>query len=175
MYVYGHMRRIKFQFCNKEHHQKSERTEFLSENWIKKFFVFSSCAVFCTFFILKILWPLNFNKQHPHFEFRKLSSKEEKFDRAHTLPLLVNLKGEKGPQLVRLQVYIALSENSLEKEFLSQDKEFEKHLLFILSGQEIKTLQKKRNYFEQQIRSQLNAFLSKDTVNGVRIQTERLN
>ena len=169
------MDKMDFQFQNREQCQNSQRKEFLYEGWIKRFFILSSCVVFFGFFVLKILWSVNFNKQYSNFELSKSSAKEEKFEKAHILPLLVNLKGEKGPQLVRLQVYIALNKNFLEKEFLSQGKEFEKHLLFILSGQEVKDLQKKRSYFEQKIRSQLNAFLSEDIVDGVRIQTERIN
>ena len=175
LYVYERMGKIDFQFQNKEQCQSSKRKEILSENWIKKFLVFSSFTVFLCFFALKFLWFFNLNKSYPYLRFNKLSSEEKNFEKAYILPLLVNLKGENGPQLVKAQVYITLSEDSLEEDFLSQNKEFEKHLLFILSGQEIKTLQKKRNYFEQQIRSQLNVFLSRNTVDGVRIQTEKLN
>ncbi len=169
------MRKTDFCFHNKECCPGTGRTEALSVNWIKKCFVFSSSTVLLCFFILKALSFINSNKVYSFFEFNRTVSAEQQSGRAHILPLLVNLKGEKGPQLFRAQVYITLSKNSLKNEFLSYDKEFEKHLLFILSGQEVKVLQKKRSYFEQQIRSQLNAFLSKDIVDGVRIQTKMLN
>ena len=166
------MGKMDFQFQNKEQYQNFRQKEILSENWIKKILIFSFFTVFLIFFALKFLW---FNKSYSYLQFSKISFEEKDFEKAYVLPLLVNLKGEDGPQLVRAQVSITLSEDSLEEDFLSKDKEFEKHLLFVLSGQEVKTLQEKRNYFEQQIRSQLNVFLSKNTVDGVHIQTERLN
>ena len=169
------MGKMDFQFQNKEPYQSFRRKEILSESRVKKFIILSFFTVFLIFFALKFLWFFHLNKPHPYLQFSKLSSEEKDFDKAYVLPLLVNLKGENGPQLVRAQVSITLSEDFLEEDFLSKDKEFEKHLLFILSGQEVKTLQKKRNYFERQIRSQLNVFLSRNTVDGVRIQTERLN
>ena len=169
------MSKVNFQLQNREYYQNFKRKEGSFENWIKKTFIFSFITVFLSFFALKFLCSLNLRELYSHLQFRKSSSEEINFKNAHILPLLVNLKGENGPQLVKAQVHINLSENSLKEEFLHQNKEFEKHLLFILSGQEIQTLQKQKNHFEQQIRSQLNAFLSKNIVDGVRIQTEMLN
>lgn len=105
----------------------------------------------------------------------KLTVAQKPLQDSHVFPLLVNLKGDKGPQLARIHVYVTLSEGTHKKEFLPQDSELEKQLLFILSGQSFKMLKKKKDYFEDQIRSQLNAFLTQKPVNGVYIKTEILN
>ena len=169
------MRQISFQFQNQECCPGFQRKEPLSSEAIKKLIVVSSFTVFSILLILKILWSLNFNKTFSSWIFKKNSSIQTAFKEAHVFPLLVNLKGEEGPQLARVYVYITLGENSVEREFLSQDSQLEKHLLFILTGQSTQTLSDKKEYFEKQIRSQLNAFLTENFINGVRIQTEMLN
>ena len=168
------MGKTNFKFKNQEY-CKPQRKESLYENWIKKLLVLSTFTVFFSFLTLKIPRILSSYKRSPVFKLNAYSSKRKPVESVHSLPLLVNLKGEKGPQLARIYVYITLSESSLKKEFLSQESKLEKNILFILSGQSVKTLNKKKNYFEKQIRSQLNAFLSKELVNGVRIQTKMLN
>ena len=94
------------------------------------------------------------------------------FQSNHVFPLLVNLKGQKGPQLAKVYVYITAGYGN-EKDLLFDNKKLEKQLLFLLSGQSVKNL--KREYFYSQIQSQLNAFLNDNLINQIRIQTEILN
>ena len=169
------MGKTDFKFQNPEHWQNLKRKKHLSEKWVKKILIISSFTVFVSFLSLKVLWSLDFNKEFFFSKSSKNSVKEESFKKTHTLPLLVNLKGETGPQLTRIQIYITFNASSLEEDLLPKDKKLEKHLLFILSGQSIQALNKKKGYFEKQIRSHLNAFLSKDLINGIDIQTEMLN
>ena len=169
------MNKTAFKFQNQEYCQSSQKKEPLSEKSIKKLLAVSSFLAFFSLLALKSLYSLNFNKQTSDVAFRKSFSPKDTFKTAQVFPLLVNLKGKKGPQLARIYVSITLNENSLEKEFLSQGNKLEKHLLFILSGQSVDNLSKKKNHFEKQIRSQLNAFLTENLIDGVRIRTEKLN
>ena len=164
--VYVGMRATHFKFQNQAFCKDFQKAESLPEKTVRKIFLLSSVCVFFSFLALKINFYFNKGKPSPPLESQTESD--------YALPLLVNLKGEKGPQLARIHVHIHLKEDSLKKEFLSQDK-LEKHLLFILSGQSIKTLHKKRVYFEEQIRAHLNGFLTKRLIHGVYIQTEILN
>ena len=91
---------------------------------------------------------------------------------SHVFPLLVNLKGQKGPQLAKVYVHIS-TEDENQKNLLRQNKKLEKQLLFLLSGQPVKSL--KQEYFYSQIQSQLNAFLSGNLINQIHIKTEMLN
>ena len=170
------MNKTAFKFQNQEYCQNFQKKQPLSEKSIKKLLVVSSFLAFFSWLALKNLYPLNFNEHTSDFVFRKSSSSKDTVNKtAQTFPLLVNLKGKKGPQLARIYVSIIFSENSLEKEFLSQGNKLEKHILFILSGQSIDILSKEKNHFEKQIRSQLNVFLTENLIDGVRIRTEKLN
>lgn len=170
-----YMRTADFQFQNQECCPDLQRREPLSSEAIKKLIVVSSFTVFSILLMLKILWFLGFNKSFSVRIFKQSAFVQNSFKESHVFPLLVNLKGEEGPQLARVYVYITLGEDSVEQELLAQDSQLEKHLLFILTGQSIQTLSEKKAYFEKQIQSQINAFLTEDLINGVRIQTEMLN
>ena len=115
------------------------------------------------------------NKTDDPFSGQESSFVKEVLKEAHVFPLLVNLKGEEGPFLAKVHVYITLSEDSPEKKLLSHNNRLEKQLLFILSGQSVKSLSRKKDHFEREIRSQLNSFLTNSFINGVYIQTEMLN
>lgn len=143
----------------------------MSEQAIKKLLLLSSLSVSAVFLTIKILWF----SLGSHGASEKPKLVQENVQASYIFPLLVNLKGERGPQLARIHVHVTLSADSREKEFLSHDSQLEKHLLFILSGQSIEVLNRKKEYFEKQILSQLNAFLTQNPVNGIHIQTEILN
>ena len=164
-----------FKFENQEYCPPVKRKEFLSSRRVKIFIIISSLIVFFSFFILQTFLFLKPNNPFSHFQFRSTSLREKPVENSYIFPLLVNLKGEKGPQLARIKVFLTFSEDSLKQEFLSQGNRLKKHLLFVLSSQESKMLNKNKDRFEKQIRSQLNAFLSKNLVHGVRIQTKILN
>ena len=168
------MDRDNFKFQNTEY-CAGRRPEPLSESKIKKLLLISSLTVSLSFLVFKIFPTFSFKKSFSFFKINAPQVTETADEHDYVLPLLVNLKGEEGPQLAKIHVYITLGKNSSEKEFLSPDNKLEKHLLFVLSGQSVKILKRKKDHLEKQIRSQLNAFLTDNFVHGVRIQTEMLN
>ena len=114
-----------FQFQNKEHFQISSRKELLSEKKIKKFFVFTSITFGLCFIVLKTLWFYSHNPSVvSYFKEKPKLFKEKEQKNAHTLPLLLNLKGEKGPQLFKVQVSITLSQNSPKEDFFISKQGF---------------------------------------------------
>ena len=133
----------------------------------------SSSFIALSFFIIQLLGFVKTNKQI--FNSKPAFKAEKNLIKAHVVPLLVNLKGEEGPQLARINVYITPNGHSFKKEFLSQNNKLEKHLLFVLSGQPIANLSKRKTHFEKQIQSQLNTFSTKNLINKVHIQTKMLN
>ena len=90
-------------------------------------------------------------------------------------PLLVSLKGEDGIRMARINVNLQVSRSAVKKEILSTNKASRKRLLILLSGQKSRDLQNKKAFFEKQLLSWMNAFLSKGSVNKVTIQTTFLN
>lgn len=90
-------------------------------------------------------------------------------------PLLVSLKGEEGIRMARINVNLQVSRPEAKKEILSNNTITHKRLLILLSGQESRDIRNKKSYFENQLLSWMNAFLSKGSVNKVSIQTTLLN
>ena len=174
MYVYiAYMDKLHFKFQNQECCSSSKRKEHLSVKDIRVFLSFSFSFVILGFFTSQILWLSKTNKKI--FNSQPSFKTETHFKEAHVIPLLVNLRGKEGPQLVRVNVYITLKESSFEKESLFQNNKLEKHLLFALSGQPLAHLSQRKTQFEKQIQSQLNTFLAKNLINRVHIQTKKLN
>lgn len=174
LYVFHGMGSRHFQFTNKSSLRKSQRKQSDFEKRLKKFFLFSSVFVFLGFFLFKFSYFKVF-KNKSLFVKEQLYSKEKVSSGSiHSLPLFVNLKGDKGPYLARIHVSLTVSESS-KQELVSRGDHLEKHILFILSGQSVKDLNNQKNHFEKQIRFQINAFLSKDLVAGVHIQTQNFN
>lgn len=168
------MGKSNFKFQNPRYCE-GRQVEPLSERNIKKIIFISSLSVLFCFFTFKTISFFYSKKSSVHLKSESQSTEKTAKESSYVLPLLVNLKGEKGPQLAKVHVHITFNGNSLEKKSLPQGNQLEKHLLFILSGQSSKNLNRKKNQFEKQIRSQLNAFLSENLVNGVSIHTEMLN
>ena len=169
------MRKIYFQFYNQEADFKPQRKMFSFERGFGRLLLFSSLFVFTSFLALKIPRYLKtYNKSLPFFNSPTLSQKRAVEEIIHSVPLFVNLKGDKGPQLMQVQVYLSVEESS-KQELLSKEPQLEKHILFLLSGQSAKALSSKKDHFEKQIHFHLNAFLSKKIVNSVHIQTQSLN
>lgn len=169
------MNKKRFQFNNQNYCQEYQKESF-SESYLKKLVVFSGAFVFIIFLCLKMV---SLDSKFSFFSDRdskELVPEDQPKEESYIFPLLVNLKGDKGPQLVRVQVHIHMNkENSFAKSFSEEDNPFKKYLLFILSGQSTQKLGKNKESFEKQIRFQLNAFLNKELVNGVHIQMEKLN
>lgn len=169
------MSKDRFSFQNQEIFQScKERRYSLSEKSIKRLIIFSSFSVFFIFSALKS-WQWIEGEISSFLSSRKPASLNKFGSEIHVFPLLVNLKGEQGPQLARVYVHIGLIENSKGKQFLYQNSQIEKQILFLLSGQPAVALNTEKDRFEKQIRFQLNAFLSKNFINRVHIQTEMLN
>ncbi len=166
------VKKTKFKFQNQDPFSKPKRKELLTAKSIKKILAFSSFLAFFSFLVLRAVPFFYSNKSIWIFSKKPIKADTKA---THVFPLLVNLKGREGPQLARVQVSISFNAHSLEKDFLSSDNQIKKHLLFILSGQSTQFLKKKKDYFEEQIQSQLNAFVNQSLVRGVQIQTEVLN
>ncbi len=169
------MKNIKFSFRNQGPLPNLPRKEPLSSKEIKKLAAGSLLLICLAFWALKNVSPLSVGK----WPFYKPSGPSSFLNRtakeAHVVPLLVNLKGEQGPQLANIHVHITLNEQALDRKFLSRDSQFKKHILFILSGQPTAFLSEKKGHFERRIQSQLNAFLTGNLIHKVRIQAEALN
>ena len=154
-----------FKFKNPAIFSKSKKREGQA---LSKLVLISSLFVFISFFSLKLSYFFSLKRQTEVYTQRSI----DHFSSSRTVPLLVNLKGQKGPQLAKVFVYITTEEEK-QKDLLYENKKLEKQLLFLLSGQPIKNL--KREDFYTQIQSQLNAFLSENLINQIYIQTELLN
>ena len=133
-----------------------------------KLVLISSLFVCVSFFSLKLFQLFSLNSKNEVYVQRNI----DHFQPSRTVPLLINLKGQKGPQLAKVFVYITTEEEK-QKDLLYENKKLEKQLIFLLSGQPIKNL--KKEDFYNQIQSQLNAFLSENLINEIYIQTELLN
>lgn len=90
-------------------------------------------------------------------------------------PFPVNLKTQDGivPALVRIE--LKTDKASAAREILKKNKKFKKHLLLLLSGRNKVDLKKNSAYFEAEIRSQFNVFLSRGAVEKVKIHTKLIN
>lgn len=175
MYVYQRMGKDHFQFKNQEVYTKAQKQTFSFDKWLSQLVLFSSLFVFISFLALKIpRYFKTYKKSLPFFNTDSSSQKKAVEEITHSVPLFVNLKGDKGPQLVRVNVYLSVDESS-KRELASQGNTLEKHILFLLSGQSAKALSSKKDHFEKQIHFHLNAFLSKKIVNAVHIQTQTMN
>ncbi len=161
-----------FTYKNKNHYQPTKRKEVFSQAWFKKTFIISFCLSFCFFFLGKVILFFK-NRTSTSYQSSKIPS--TKLKNVDLPPLVINLKSQEGPRLTRVIVQIKTNQTSVKKELLSENKFFEKHLLLVLSGQNTKDIHKKRNFYEEKIKTQLNAFLSKGLVNEVHIQTQLIN
>ncbi|MDE0092874.1 MAG: hypothetical protein OXN83_06285 [Oligoflexia bacterium] len=165
------MKNLKFVFQNHDSLSKPVRSKLFSSQKITRLIFISSLFVSFSFFILKSFQSFRVKNQFSFFN--QISLAEQELNFSHIFPLLVNLKGQNGPQLARVYVYITLTDDENARESLFEDHTLEKQLLFLLSGQSVKSLKKKQ--FQNQIQSQLNAFLSDSLINRIQIQTEMLN
>ena len=166
-----------FRFQNKDISVLKKR-EPLCEKNLKKLILISTVFVFSSFLFLKIFFVFNFQTfkiAGDFFKPKSLLVKKTNPKPDYVLPLLVNLQGKTGPKLAKIHVYITLNEKTFLEKFLSKNEQFKKHLLFVLSGQSVKTINKKKQYLENQIHTQFNSFLAEKPIQGIRIQTEMLN
>ena len=90
-------------------------------------------------------------------------------------PLLVSLKGDKRIRMARVHVNLEVNRLSVKREILSNKQATQKQLLILLSGRKSRDMENKKSYFENQLLSWMNAFLSRGSVNKVTIQTTLLN
>ena len=162
------MKALKFKFQNSDLVSKSTKRKFFYSKKITQLILISSTLVFTGFFTLKLFHFLNLKN---NLSFIQQSIEEPK--PSHIVPLVVNLKGQNGPQLAKVQVYITLLDEENKKNILLQNPKLEKQLLFLLSGQSIQNL--KQDQFYNQIQSQLNTLLSDSLVDQIKIKTEILN
>ena len=179
------MKKIEFQFQNQDifPHQLRERSWFPIKQLILFMFFFVSAISFCFKYFYSFSFKTNFASQAEHQR-----------EQAHVIPLWVSLKGQKGPQLAKVSVFIHLGSKELQKYFEKQiytsvqknevikPKEFqkyfekqklEKQLVFLLSGQPISILSNRE--FQNQLQNQLNIFLTDRIINNLNIKTEMLN
>lgn len=126
-----------------------------------------------------VLWKNNIWKITKKSGKKSLSEKKNSsgnnIQAIHLPPLLISLKGNSGIRMARVHVNLQVSKPSVKKEILSNKKATRKHLLILLSGQQSRDMKNKKSYFEHQLLSWMNAFLSKGSVNKVTIQTTLLN
>ena len=166
------MKSLNFKFRNSAPYSKPIRRELCSSQKLARIIFISSGSVFISFFSLKMFHFFNLNlKDKWNLSVQK--SVKESVKPSHIFPLVVNLKGQEGPQLVKAHVYISVTVGENRKDIQIESHKLEKQLLFLLSGQSIKSLGKEQFY--RQIRSQLNTFFGEDLINNIRIQTEMLN
>ena len=168
------MAQNRFQFKNQEVCFQTQRKIFFVPRAIKGLIIFSSLFVCIVFLTLKVSGYLKPYKKSLTFNKTLLPQEKTPIQKSYSLPLFVSLKGEKGPQLMRVYVSLNVAESS-KKELMSKESQLEKRILFLLSGQPAKALSSKKSHFEKQIHFHLNAFLSKKIVNSVHIQTQSLN
>ena len=163
------MKDLKFKFQNPVLFSKPIRRDLFYSQKTAWLILISSLAVFISFSALKLI-QLFSSKNKFSVSIQK-SLGDHEF--SHIFPLLVSLKGQEGPQLAKVYVYINVNNDENRGNVSLENQTLEKKLLFLLSGQSVKTL--KRQQFYSQIQSQLNAFLSGKLIDQVRIQTEVLN
>ena len=163
------MRNLKFKFQNSALFSKPVRKESVYSQKTAQLIFVSSLVVFISFFSLKFIQSFSIKNK---FSFSVQKSLGKPVEPSHIFPLLVNLKGQEGPQLAKVYVHVTVDDKN-KKNVLLKNRKLEKQLLFLLSGQSVKNLKKEQFY--SQIQSQLNAFLSDSLINEVRIQTEALN
>lgn len=147
--------------------------------WFRRVLLFVSLISFIALVTGNILWQ-SINQKTTKISEKKSSGLKtnhpNNVSQAVNLPpLLVSLKGNKGIRMARVQVNLQVSRSSVKKEILSNKKATQKHLLILLSGQQSQDMKNKKSYFENQLLSWMNAFLSKGSVNKVTIQTTLLN
>lgn len=158
---------MNFSYKNKSNYQNKREQVHLSEQWIKKVFFIAFSFSFSFLLLGKVVWI--FNNKAKTTQVRSLASTKQ-IKTISLSPIVVNLKSDKGPQLTRVQVNISTYEESVKKELLSKNKSLEKHLLFVLSGQDSKKINKNKSIFEKKLISQINAFLSSGNINEVKIK-----
>ena len=159
--------RSNFSFKNSASLSKPIRQASGSSSKITQLILISSVVVFFSFLVLKF-FNLAFKKESLSYQ-----KSEQELEPFRTFPLVVNLKGQEGPQLARVYVSITLTSDENKEGLLSESHQLKKQLLFLLSGQSVDDLEKEQ--FHSQIQSQLNAFLSRPWINKIRIQAEMLN
>ena len=157
---------------------QSNRNHFFSL-WFRRVLFFVSLISLIALVAGNILWQ-SINQKTTEVSEKKSSG--SKITRSRSVsqainlpPLLVSLKGDKGIRMARVHVNLQVSRSSVKKEILSNKKATQKHLLILLSGQQSQDMKNKKSYFENQLLSWMNAFLSKGSVNKVTIQTTLLN
>ena len=149
--------------------------------WFHRVFFFISLISLIALVTGNILWKTNTWKiaKRPGGEsLPELSKKNSSGNRTqavHLPPLLVSLKGDQGIRMARIHVNLQVSPAAVKKEILSNKKATRKHLLILLSGRQSQDMKNKKTYFEHQLLSWMNAFLSNGSVNKVTIQTTLLN
>jgi len=159
-----------FNYINKNYHEAPQRKNHFSSTWFKKISVVSFLtASFCL--LIGKVWIRNKESTSYH----RSETPVQKFQKISLPSVVVNFQSSTGPRLARVIVQLTTQENSVKKEILSQKKSFNKHLLLILSGQKTQDLQSKKKFFENKIKTQMNAFLSKGLINQVSIQTQWIN
>lgn len=163
---------MSFSYHNYQSPLKRKRNHHISSQWIQKVFAFAFSFVFLFFVTVKTLWTIFQKKRvtfqasvHPHSEIQKIKMPS----------LLINLKTKEGPRLARITVHIETKDDLIKKELISNNKSLEKYLVLILSGQDAQDVHNKKNIFEGKIKSQVNAFLSRDLIHDVNIQTQLIN
>ena len=77
--------------------------------------------------------------------------------------------------MARVHVNLEVNRPSVKKEILSNKQATQKQLLILLSGRKSRDMENKKSYFENQLLSWMNAFLSRGSVSKVTIQTTLLN
>ena len=179
------MNKTEFQFQNQDiFPQKPRERPFFPIKQLMLFMCFFiSAASFCFKYFYRFSFKANFTSQA---ELQK--------EQAHVVPLWVSLRGQKGPQLAKVSVFIHLGSKEFQEYFEKRNytsvrknevihpKEFqeyfekqnlEKQLLFLLSGQPISILSSRE--FQNQLQKQLNIFLTDRIINNLNIKTEMLN
>ena len=164
---------IKFLFKNSKKSGKRLFIGSLDSSWFQKAFIVSFC--FCSSFFL--LGNVFKDQLFPEESKRVLSLQKNstEFESLIFPSFPVNLKtsGEIAPVLVKIE--LKTDKLAVKKEIVLKTKKFKKYLLLLLSGQSKKDLEKNRAWFEEQIRSQFNVFLSKGSVKQVEFHTALIN
>ena len=164
------MKSFQFPFQNSLSVSKPLKRDFFYSQNPARLILMSSLLVFIAFFSLKLL---SFFQSKNALSLSVQKSVQPTAPPSHIYPLLVNLKGQEGPQLAKVYVYITADKDQGKKKKLLKNQRLERKLLFLLSGQSVKNLN--REQFHSQIQSQLNAFLSGNLIHKIQIQTEMLN
>lgn len=164
---------IKFLFKNSKKSDKRLLNSSLDSFWFQKAFIISFC--FCGSFLL--LGNVFKDQLFPEELKRVLSSQKNatEFESLIFPSFPVNLKtsGEISPVLVKIE--LKTDKPAAKQEIVLKTRKFKKYLLLLLSGQSRTDLEKNRAWFEEQIRSQFNVFLSKGSVKQVEFHTALIN